>query len=174
MKAGKRSLERVPAITSASTYGTEWVEWWTAAQPRERDVQQWPFSRDADGDISWGKFPANGKDGIFLAVMALSWWAPAIRSSNEITTFEEAVTDLHWVIRELIQVKTASQIPPSPLAPSQDKANPSKLPTLRQPSHASRPPLSSSHLPVSTPKVHTHQRAEGKRAVRPSRKALGS
>ena len=92
----------MPIIASARTYGTEWVKWWTTAQPQERDTQQWPFSRDPLEDVCWHWFPANGKDGIFLAVMALSWWASTVRSSDEVGFFEEAVADLHWVIQELI------------------------------------------------------------------------
>ena len=174
MKAGKCSLEQVPTIINADTYGTEWVAWWTAAQPQERNTQQWSFPKDTSGGIGWQRFPANGKDGIFLAVMALSWWASAIRSSNEIVLFEEAVTDLHWVVQELIQVKTVNQTPPPPPVPPQDESNPHQRPIPRRSKPATRPPASSSHPPVSAPKVHTHQRAKGKRTVKPSWKALAT
>ena len=102
LKTRKRSLENVPTVVSARAYGDEWVKWWTAAQPQERETQQWPFSRDSISDIGWGKFPANGKDGIYLTIMGLSWWASVIWTSNEVAFFEKAVIDLRWVVRELI------------------------------------------------------------------------
>ncbi|KAF9781701.1 hypothetical protein BJ322DRAFT_982843, partial [Thelephora terrestris] len=71
---GKCSLDRTPAVVDANTYGTEWVKWWTPAQPQEREVRKWPFPRSSNSDACWRKFPANGKDGLFTAVMALAWW----------------------------------------------------------------------------------------------------
>ena len=177
LKTGKRSLERVPIIASARTYGTEWVKWWTTAQPQERDTQQWPFSRDPLEDVCWRQFPANGKDGIFLAVMALSWWASTVRSSDEVGFFEEAVANLHWVIQELIRVKTASQISLSPPPSSQDKSKPHQRLTPRRRNPVSHPPASSSHSqalpsgpPVST--LSIYRRAEGKQVVKPTWKEL--
>lgn len=194
LTTGKRSLDRIPAVVDACTYGTEWVKWWTAAQPQERDTQQWPFPKNVNGDGGWHRFPANGKDGIFTAVMALSWWARAIKSPSEIPFFEEATTDLHWVIQELIRIKTSHQLPPSlPLPPpqSEDGSLPS-LPSQNEDgslppppsqseddSHLSHPmadpPASSSrsHAPSSHRRAPTsgapiHQRAEGKRVVRPT------
>jgi len=174
LKTGKRSLERVPTIACAHTYGAEWIKWWAAAQPPGRDTRQWPFSRDADNGIDWCKFPANGKDGIFLAIMALSWWAPAVRFSNEIAFFEEAATDLHWVIQELIRFKTASQIPPPPPPSPRDEPDARPQPTSCPPTSSSRPPTSSSRPPVSSAGVHSHQRARGKRVVKPSWRVLAN
>ena len=164
----------MPTIASACAYGTEWVKWWTAAQPQECDVHEWPFSRDTNIDVDWCKFPANGKDGVFLAVMALSWWAPAARTSDEIEFFEEAVADLHWVISELIFARTAHRLSPPP--PPQDKPNHRRpRPTLSQSGSTSTqsastslPTALSSRPPVSA----SHERAAGKRIVKPSWKVL--
>ena len=149
MKSGKRSLENMPTIVDAHIYGSEWVEWWTAAQPPERETHQWPFPRETIGDMGWSKFPANGKDGVFLAVMGLSWWAPAIQSLSEIAFFEEAVTDLDWVIQELVRIRTS--LTPSPaLPPSQSEPKPrrhNRAPPSRnepRPRRHNRAPRSSS------------------------------
>ena len=172
LKTGKCSLENVPTVVSARAYGDEWIKWWTAAQPQERETQQWPFSRDSISDIGWGKFPANGKDGIYLAIMGLSWWASAIWTSNEVAFFEEAVIDLHWVIWELIRTRTNLISPPS-LPPSQDKPTRRKQKATPRPSASSSCPPTSSRPPVSASGAHIHSRGEGKRVVRPSRKARG-
>ena len=117
--------------------------------------------------------------------MALSWWASAVRSPDGIAFFDEAVADLHWVIQELIRVKTAppSNTPPPqeelpgprqptpvPLRPKPTPRQPEPSTTPRPPASSSRPHASSSR-PVSTSGVHTHQRTEGKRVVIPTWKA---
>lgn len=172
MRAGKCSLDRVPVIADAHAYGSEWVRWWTAVQPKERDVQQWPFLRGTNGDVNWDRFPANGKDGIFLALISLSWWAPAVQSPDEIVFFEEAVTNIHWVIQYLIHFKTTLQLPPLRLTPSQDEVNTSQAGSIHhQPNPTSCSPASSSHPPESTSGAYAHQRATGKRVVKPTWKA---
>lgn len=179
MKTRKRSLDRVPVVVDARTYGTEWVKWWMASQPKERDTQQWPLPRNPNGDVDWCRFPANGKDGLFIAVMALSWWAPAVQSPDDIAFFEAALTDLHWVVQELIRVKTTHQLLPSHTLPLQDEPNPHQTrssdnqpnPTPRPPPSPSHPHGPPSHPPVSTPKSHTRQRAMGKRVVKLTLKA---
>ena len=145
----------------------------TDAQPRERKAQQWPLSRDNMSDVGWSRFPANGKDGIFLAVMALSWWAPAIRSLQEVAFFEEAVTDICWVVGELIRIKT-SQVSPTSLSPPQDEPHHHQHDLTSHPSPPSSRSPASSRPPVSTSGVHTHTRSKGKRTVRPTWKALAN
>lgn len=185
LKSGKRSLDRVPVITDAYHYGTRWAKWWMAAQPQERDVQQWPPPRNAISDAGWHRFPAHGKDGLFIAVMALAWWAPAVQSLDEIAFFEQGVTDLHWVIQELTRVKKTRQLSPSSTLPPQDELvnvhQPAPAASRPKPTRTSnsvlRPPASSStprpssSCPVSTSGVHTHSRTEGKRVVKPTWKA---
>lgn len=156
-----------------------------AAQPQERDVRQWPSPRNTISDAGWHRFPANGKDGLFVAVMALTWWAPAVRSLDEIAFFEEGVTDLHWVIQELTRVKTTRQLSPSDTPPPQDELvnihQPTPAPSQPKPTRTSnsvlRPQGPSStprallSCPVSTSGVHTHPRTDGKRVVKPTWKA---
>lgn len=154
----------MPVVLDPHTYGTEWVKWWTAAQPQERDTKEWPFARNTDHSIDWRRFPANGKDGIFIAIMALSWWALALRSPDELALFEEAATDIHWVIQELIRTKMALQDSPSNLPPPQVEPDHTPYP---QPSPVPPP----SPPPVSTSNAPFRERASGKRVVKPTWKA---
>jgi hypothetical protein len=191
MKTRKRSPDKVPVVLDASSYGSKWVQWWTESQPQARDVRAWPFPKEPIDDTSWWKFPAHGRNGLFLAVMAISWWAPAVKLASDIAYFEEAVDDLHWVIRELIRTRSSDDPPAqclSPLQPQHVCQDPSPspqrvdLPLSGPPPTSSHPPssslLASSFLTPSsshpTPLAsgpHTWQRAEGKRVVKPSRKA---
>ena len=168
----------MPVVVDSNSYGDEWVKWWKAAQPKERDTEQWPFPRNVNGDAGWHRFPAIGKDGIFVAVMALSWWASAARSPSEITFFEEAVTDLHWVIQELIRVKTTSDLSPSHPPPRVESDVRQSGFTHSQPNSTPHPPAPPPHdnarpsrPPVSASNTPAYHRAEGKRVVKPTWKA---
>ena len=166
----------MPVIADTRTYGTMWVKWWTAAQPKERDIRQWPFPRNPDDKINWRRFPANGKDGLFITIMALSWWALAVQSPDEIVLFEEAVVNINWVIQEVICIKATDQISSSCPSPLQDKPIPHQVrprnsrpkPTPRQPAPPSRPRASAPAPPVST---SGGERATGKQVVKPTWKA---
>jgi len=179
MKAQKRLPGKGPVILDANGYGSKWIQWWTGSQPRARDVNAWPLAKEPIDDTSWQKFPAHGPNGIFLAIMAISWWAPAVKLASEAAYFEEAVDDLHWVIQQLIRTRSSDDPPlqpqPAPHRPQDVCQDSPPLPQSVTPSSsgpppsASRPPLSSSDslLPSGT---HTWRRAVGKRVVKPSRR----
>ena len=67
----------MPKIASIENFEDLWVQWWATAQPEWRDTKNWPFSQyEISGD--WGtKLSGGGKDGIFLVVMSIRWWAHA-------------------------------------------------------------------------------------------------
>ena len=77
---GRRLYGRknIPVISSIDEFEAQWIQWWSGAQPKGRDVGRWPFSQgETTGD--WGKLLSGGKDGLFLIVMSLGWWAHAVR-----------------------------------------------------------------------------------------------
>ena len=98
-------------VLNASKYGSRWVKWWIEFQPQQRDVQVFPSTRDVS-DTDWCKFPAHGPDGLFLAIMAMSWWAHAVKLADNIPLFEETAGNLHWVIQELIRTRSNNDLPP--------------------------------------------------------------
>ena len=192
----------MPVVLDASNYGSKWIQWWTESQPQSRNIQTWPFPKEPIDDTSWWKFPAHGRYGLFLAVMAISWWAPAVKLVDDVTSFEGAVEDLHWVIRELIRTRSGDDPPPQPLPPPQPEPashlaqhgyqepppllEPVALPSSDPPPASSHPSPSPSHLPSpsrlappsslnptpSSSGAYPWKRAEGKRVVRPSKKLL--
>ena len=171
MKTRKRSPDRVPTIRDPNDYGSRWIGWWTEVQPLARDVQVWPFPKEFIDGIHWQKLPFRGQNGIFLTIMAISWWAYAVRLPGDVAYFEEAVGDLHWVIQELIRTKQSLQPQPAyqdPLLSPQLVISPP--PSLPPPSPSPSHPPPPSHSAPSSSGAHTWRRAEGKRVVKPSRK----
>jgi len=116
MKTRKHFPVKVPVVLNAKDYGSKWVQWWAESQLQAWNVQVWPFVKEPIGDTSWLKFPTHGLNGLFLAVMAISWWAPAVKVACDVVYFEEAMDDLHWVIQELIRTRSSDDpLPESPL-----------------------------------------------------------
>ena len=90
----------MPKITSIDQFEDQWVQWWSAAQPEWRDTGHWPF---AHGEVAgdWGKLSSGGKDGLFLVMMALGWWAHA-RDPAVGSQLDSAISDVSWVMLKLI------------------------------------------------------------------------
>jgi hypothetical protein len=115
-----------------------WVKWWTAAQPEWRQAKGWPFSqREALGE--WGtKLSSGGKDGIFLVVMSLGWWAHAPNRSMD-SNLDAAIRDVAWVMGQLVTSlsarsvsRTSSPLPPAPPSqPRTDRGTSGKPPKKR-------------------------------------------
>ena len=99
------------SILDTAGYAEAWVEWWTGSQPPGRAAATWPFSHEPLSSVQWGRLLNGGKNGTFLFVMALSWWAKALGPTTSSSNFTEAVTDIEWVLRQLTDILT------TPLAP---------------------------------------------------------
>ena len=60
----------------------------------------------------WGKLVYGGKNGIFLLVMAMSWWANSVDCAQPPSEFCEATADLKWVLEQLNRCLTSPPTPP--------------------------------------------------------------
>lgn len=88
-------------IKSIQTYEDKWVKWWTEAQPKWRNTRNWPFPQDDVGTGDWDDLFLGGKDGLYIVVMSLSWWAHA-RDPVVDSKVEDAISDVCWVMGHLI------------------------------------------------------------------------
>ena len=92
----------MPPIRSIQDYEDKWVEWWSAAQPEWRNVEDWPLLQESDVDgRDWGDLPSGGKDGLFLVLVSLGWWVHA-RAPSEDSKVDEAIADVTWVIDNIV------------------------------------------------------------------------
>ena len=68
----------MPEIECIEEFEDVWVEWWATAQLEWRDTTSWPFSTGGVIAGDWGTtLSSGGKNGLFLVVMTLGWWAHA-------------------------------------------------------------------------------------------------
>ena len=89
------------AVPDATSYGESWKAWWTKCQPSGRTEGSWPFPHESRPEIKWGKLLNGGKHGVFLFVMALSWWAASQDPAMSSSELAEATSDLNWVVCQL-------------------------------------------------------------------------
>ena len=87
------------------------MDWWVGCQPQGRAAASWPFSHEPLSNTQWGRLLNGGKYGIFLFVMALSWWAKSLGSATSSPEFTGAVADTEWVLRQLTDVLTTQPTP---------------------------------------------------------------
>jgi hypothetical protein len=109
-RIGRRKYGRkcMPKITSIDEFKHQWIQWWTAAQPKWRNTEHWPFPQDKVED-HWGGLSSGGKDGLFLVVMSLGWWVHAQDSAMDIT-LDAAICDVSWVLKHLVTSLSASAV----------------------------------------------------------------
>ena len=84
--ADRRDYGRMPYFTNtqAKAYGATWKRWWCALQPEWRDLSAWPpLNTGAGPKADWSALTVGGPNGIFLPLMALSWWVGATKGTNE-------------------------------------------------------------------------------------------
>ena len=141
--------DRIPHVANVGVYAATWISWWSACQPPWRQSEEWPLSREAPDHAKWGKLTARGQNGVFLLVMSTTWWAFALKSSDDRRVFDEAMDDLRWVIEKILRQ------PSTPADPTQNRTP---------------DPLQVANAPIAT----WMSRKEGKRRPKPSRALLES
>ena len=110
-------------VSDITDYSESWKAWWIGCQPPGRAEGSWPFSREFRPDTQWGRLLNGGKYGVFLFVVALSWWATSHDPTSSSPELAEAISDLNWVIQQLTASLATPPPIPSPPAPSEVQDN---------------------------------------------------
>jgi len=100
------------SIADTAAYAEAWMGWWTDCQPAGRAMASWPFARELFSSTQWGRLLNGGKNGIFLFIMALSWWAKSLGLAGSSPDLIGAVADVEWVLHQLLDALTP---PPAPV-----------------------------------------------------------
>jgi hypothetical protein len=100
----RRRFDLTPKV-NATEFGAEWRTWWTSIQPAWREADDWPLSHVASSGADWGVLEHAGTNGLFLILMALSWWGTEIPSQcdKRRADFVLAIHDVQWVLMELVK-----------------------------------------------------------------------
>lgn len=111
-------------ISDTTAFGTAWIAWWVDCQPAARSPgSEWPLPQVEIQRPDWGKMLYGGKNGIFLFVIAMSWWANSLDPANPPPNFFHAFADLKWTLEQLNQSAASTPTPPSPPRSTLGKRN---------------------------------------------------
>ena len=83
------------------TFGAYVIEWWLTIQPTTRKA--WPpVYEPLPDDFSFDFFNRGGPNGVFLMILCLSWWANALTTEADHSSFRLVVHDVRWVLEQLV------------------------------------------------------------------------
>jgi hypothetical protein len=80
------------------------MAWWIALQPAWRVADDGSFNYMAPSDEDWRALQKGGSAGLYIVVVALSWWVRALSLESLLTAESSsfrawtAVHDVNWVI----------------------------------------------------------------------------
>lgn len=107
-------------------FATEWKSWWEGMQPAwRRGTEGSPLSRDIPSIEEWDIIARGGSNGLFLVVMALSWWFQGFVSTSTEPTddFWAAVSDVAWVLDTITDTLSSVSVGQKRLRVDEDSAS---------------------------------------------------
>lgn len=92
-------------------FGTEWNSWWRAMQPAWRlGDNRLSLGRNTPSTEDWDALARGGSNGLFLVIMALSWWFKGFAPGNPTAEFWTAVNDVTWVLEGVTSVLSSRPV----------------------------------------------------------------
>jgi len=89
-------------IEDLSEYRLSWQCWWYGLQPKWQQLPNGAVSREVpDEGEQWGTLCQGGQNGLFMAVLALSWWAAALGEVSDDDELCDALDDATWVMQDM-------------------------------------------------------------------------
>jgi hypothetical protein len=93
------SKKDVAPVVQPEEYGKSFKKWWTVLQPSWRQsVVDGKLTKEAPDDEKWEGLMKGGTAGIYIVVVALSWWIKALGTITDGGDASEAVQDVTWVL----------------------------------------------------------------------------
>jgi len=84
----------------AEKFGAKVIDWWLTIQPTTRKA--WPPTYNPlPEDFTFDYFNRGGPNGVFLMILCLSWWADALTTQTDHTSFKLVVHDVRWVLEQI-------------------------------------------------------------------------
>ena len=82
-------------------YGPRFVAWWRSIQPSWRTLPDGGYAKATPDDENWASLGKGGSAGLYIVVMALSWWIRALDLTGVNSTAWDVVDDVLWVVQQI-------------------------------------------------------------------------
>lgn len=93
-------------------FSLQFLAWWKGMQPPGRVLPEGGFSKETLPKESWASVNKGGSAGLYIVVMALSWWVFALGDADVGSDDGEVwrtVDDLAWVLKQLQSFSKAAK-----------------------------------------------------------------
>lgn len=90
-----------PIVVDPSDFGPRLAAWWMALQPSWRVLSDGQYSKDTPDDENWAMLRKGGSSGLYIVVVALSWWVHVLGPDDNTSSVWMIVDDLWWVLIQL-------------------------------------------------------------------------
>ena len=98
-----------PVDVEQNDFGPQFCAWWTAIQPTWRILPGGQYSRVVPDNETWASLRKGGSAGLFVVVVALSWWVRAAGDMVDQLDLCSIIGDLQWVIQQVRGLKQAEK-----------------------------------------------------------------
>lgn len=78
-------------------YGRHFTDWWKGLQPAWRPRPSGGLSREPPPSEQWASLKKGGSAGLYVVVMALSWWV----KSSTVANLEEHAADMWYLVDDV-------------------------------------------------------------------------
>ncbi|KIJ91103.1 hypothetical protein K443DRAFT_126330 [Laccaria amethystina LaAM-08-1] len=89
-------------VPVSGDYGSRFQLWWRAIQPDWRKQTDGPLSRDVPDKESWASLKKGGSAGLYIVVMALSWWVLTLKAGSDDPQVWATIDDITWVLSSVM------------------------------------------------------------------------
>ncbi|KAF8872319.1 hypothetical protein CPB84DRAFT_1753656 [Gymnopilus junonius] len=98
IKSKKKDV--MPKI-NADEYGSSFTAWWIAIQPKWRLADDSSFVYSMPASEDWCFLHKGGSSGLYIVVIALSWWVKALTLGESQIRVSTAIHNITWVINQI-------------------------------------------------------------------------
>ena len=91
-------------------YPSHFVAWWNAMQPSWRIKHDGSLSREAPAKELWTSLRKGGSAGLYVVVMALSWWICKLEAGSDELQAWDIVDDVTWLLSSVMRAASPSGI----------------------------------------------------------------
>ena len=92
-----------PPEIDVEEFTLSFMVWWIALQLGWRLADDGSFNYEMPKDEDWRVLRKGGSAGLYIVVVALSWWIRALTPDNLSFCAWTAVHDVHWVIDQILK-----------------------------------------------------------------------
>ncbi|KAG1778661.1 hypothetical protein EV702DRAFT_1196173 [Suillus placidus] len=107
IKNGRPMKRPLVSVTDTSDYAQQWFVWLASCQPDWRDKEAL-IQEDAHAVGDWLCLCHGGKNGFFMVLISLACWCEAIVDDADRVSFTKAMSDVAWVLSQMVTVGTPS------------------------------------------------------------------